>query len=84
MCPIALSLHIKLVLMLCLQSYSHSYLTAVQLVAVKIAAHAFRDNTAMSRYKDHSFYEERLETDVVSHINFLLKSSYIYPFEKDF
>jgi len=40
--------------------------------------------TAMSRYKDHSFYEEGLETDAVSHIHFPLKPSYFYLFEKDF
>lgn len=45
MCPIALSLHRKLVRMLHLQSYSHSYPTAVQLVVANIAAYAFRDNT---------------------------------------
>lgn len=40
--------------------------------------------TAMTRYKDHFFNEAGLETDVVSHIQFLLKSSCCYLFENDF
>lgn len=38
-----------------LQSYSHSYSTAVDLVLGKIAAHAFRDNTNSSKQTQRSF-----------------------------
>lgn len=56
MCPIALSLHRKLVRMLHLQSYSHSYPTAVQLVVANIAAHAFRDHTNSNEQIQRPFF----------------------------
>lgn len=67
-----------------LQSYSHSYSTAVQVVLGKIVVHAFRENTNNNKQIQRPFllWGRAANRCCVNHIHFLLEWSYL--FEKDF